>query len=171
MNNSPRVYAEWLPLLDRFREGDDSALPAMQSGTIDWTSGVAERWTTQVSNAMTARLQALSRQLQTGLNRSTNTFGVSRSMIDARRALAALRALASLPCAPENVRNHLTAELERFIAQVQESLEKSARIIQDKGLILKAIRDNPLTAPAPQPEGQTNAVAQPAIRGRRVILS
>lgn len=169
--NSPRIYAEWLPLLDRFRDGDDSALAIMQRGTIEWANVVAERWTAQVAACLTARVQALGRQLQTGLNRATTPFSVSRSIIDARRGLAPLLQLASLPCTPEEVRKHLRSELDRFIQQTQESLEKSARLIQDNGRILKAIRDNPLTAQVPIPQSQQQpSMETPAARGRRVIL-
>jgi hypothetical protein len=169
----PRIYADWLPLLDRFREGDDSVLEALSGGSIDWTSGVAERWTAQISSALTSRLQALSHRLQRGLDRSRDMFSVSRSLIDARRALAPLRTLASLPCAPEEVRKHLNSELDRFIRQTQESLETSASALRnDHGQLLKAIRDNPLTAAidggAPAAESKTEESAPG--RGRRVIL-
>jgi hypothetical protein len=169
--STPRIYAEWLPLLDRFRNGDDSVLPVMQGGTIEWTNIVAERWTAQVAAALTARVQVLGQQLQTGLNRATSAFAVSRSIIDARRGLGPLKSLASLPCVPEDVRKHLLSELDRFIQQTQESLEKSARLIQDNGRILKAVRDNPLTAQAPGPESQQeHSLDAPITRGRRVIL-
>jgi len=176
------VYAEWLPLLDRFRNGDDTALDPMRQGTIEWTNVVAERWTHCVSDALTVRLQALQRQLQLGLNRARTPFDVSRGLLDARRGLAPLQALAMLPCAPENVRNHLTSELCRFIEQIQEALEKGARdgrsgggaALRDTSAILKAIRDNPLTAPVTTELSRTGsepAAAQEAfVRGRRIIL-
>lgn len=170
--NPPHIYAEWLPLLDRFRDGDDSVLALMQTGTIEWTNVVAERWTAQVAGALTARVQALGRQLQIGLNRAANPFSISRSIIDARRGLAPLLAMASLPCVPEDVRKYLLSELDRFIQQTQDSLEKSARLIRDNGRILKAIKDNPLTAAkAPTPETQQqDSLNAPMPCGRRVLL-
>lgn len=172
----PRVYAEWLALLDRFRDGDDTVLGAMRQGTIEWTNVVAERWTSRVAETLTARLGALSRKLQTGLDRSRgDVFAISRSMIDARRSLGPLRALASLPCTPEDVRKHLESELERFIKQTQETLEKGAREIRrDKGLVLKAIRDNPLTSALNSDISQVSFSSESSegtpTRGRRVIL-
>jgi hypothetical protein len=169
----PRTYAEWLPLLDRFREGDDSALDAIRQGSIEWTSVVAERWTSQIAATLTTRLQAVSRQLQLGLNRARDPFSVSRAMIDARRSLLPLRALATLPCAPEDVRQHLNAEVERFIRQTQETLEQSARQSRvDNGLVLKTIRDNPLTASVEADLSRIGSAPQPSpvSRGRRVII-
>jgi hypothetical protein len=181
-SSPPQVYAEWLPLLDRFRDGDDSVLTAMRQGCIEWTNVVAERWTNSVSGTLTARLQGLQRQLQLALNRARTPFDVSRALLDARRGLVPLRALATIPCAPEEVRNHLTSELDRFIDQTQNALEKGARdsrsgggaALCDNSAILKAIRDNPLTAPVTndlsriglEPEGGQEPIA----RGRRVIL-
>jgi hypothetical protein len=172
----PRVYAEWLPLLDQFREGDDAVLEAMRAGTIEWTNVVAERWTSHIAGALTARLQAVSRQLQVGLDRSRgDVFAISKAMIGARRSLVSLRLLATLPCAPENVQKHLVSELDRFVTQTQETLEKGAREIRhDNGLVLKAIRDNPLTSVVNSdslPSSSSPVPSErPATRGPRHVL-
>jgi hypothetical protein len=172
----PRVYAEWLVLLDRFRDGDDSVLSMMHQGTIEWTNVVAERWTFRVADTLNARLSALSRKLQMGLDRSRgDVFAISRAMIDARRSLAPLRTLASLPCTPEDVRKHLETELERFIRQTQETLERGARDIRsDNGLVLKALRDNPLTAALnpgiPRVPISSESSDRTPTRGRRIII-
>jgi hypothetical protein len=174
--NPPRIYAEWLPLLERFREGDDGALDSMRRGAIEWTNVVAERWTARVAETLSVRLQVVSRELQIGLDRSRgDLFAISKAMIGARRSLIPLRALASLSCTPEGVRKHLVSELERFIRQTQETLEKGAQEIRrDNGLVLKAIRDNPLTAMAcsdVSEMGSSSESPERAVtRGRRVIL-
>jgi hypothetical protein len=171
---TPHAYAEWVPLIERFRDGDDSALTAMRAGTMEWTNIVAERWTSRMSEALNIRLKKVSADLQLALDRARgDAFSVSRAMLGARRALAPLQIAASLPCAPENVRTHFADELTRFIAQTQESLESGAKRIRvDNGTILKAIRDNPLTAPPPSPsESEMPSDPQPPSgRGRRVIL-
>lgn len=171
---APTAYAEWLPLLEQFRDGEDAVLPAMQSGRLEWTNIVAERWTTRMSEAITVRLEKISRQLQSALDRATgDAFSVSRAMLAARRALTPLRAAAALPCLPDHVRKHFSGEVERFAAQTQESLESSAkRIRSDGGAMLKALRDNPLTAveaPAADPEPPSDS-SSPTARGRRVLL-
>lgn len=171
----PQSYAQWLALLDRFRDGDDSVLEAMRHGSIEWTNIVAERWTRQVTDALTGRLKALSKQLQAGLNRAgSDSFAISNALLGARRSLAPLRAFVAMPCFPDNVRAHLGHELERWVAETQHSLEKSATEIRlDKGQLLKAIRGNPLNATVECEQGGTNSKAVPATsppRGRRVIL-
>lgn len=170
--NPPRTYAEWTVALDRFRAGDDSVLPAMAQGTIEWTNVVAERWTRQVADALTARLQAVSRQLQANLDRSGGqAFTIANALVTARRSLAPLHLLAGLPCLPGNVREHLRGELRRWAAETQALLEKGVAQARDNGRTLKAMRDNPLTAPvsaaAPMAEPPPPEQAGPR---RRIIL-
>ncbi|HKG13375.1 MAG TPA: hypothetical protein VKB12_08545 [Pyrinomonadaceae bacterium] len=173
MTEIPRGYASWLPLLDGFRDGDDSALELMRQGSLEWTSVVAERWTAQVTSAVEARLQSVSKRLQLGLNRSGgDAHAVARTLLDARRALQPLREFASIPCMPEGVGEHLRRELERWARQTQETLEKGAKEIRfDNGRLLKVIRDNPLTAAAaPAPPSHEEGACEAARRPRRVIL-
>ncbi len=174
MPDIPRAYAEWLPLLDRFRDGDDVVLDALHQGSIEWSSVVAERWTQHVTSALAARLQSVSRRLQLNLNRSGgDAFAVARALLDARRALQPLSAFVALPCLPEHVAEHLKSELARWTNETQAQLEKNAREIRtDNGRLLKIMRDNSLTTPmetAP-PAAATDTVEQPTRRGRRVIL-
>src|SRR5215212_11129456 len=111
----PHSYAAWLPLLDRFHEGDDSVLALMQQGSIEWSAVVAERWTSQVSSALGKRLTMLSKQLQVGLDRSRGeSFAVSGALLNARRSLHRLREFASIPCLPDNVRSYLQNEIDRW---------------------------------------------------------
>lgn len=173
MPEIPSAYASWLPLLDRFREGDDAALDLMRQGSIEWSNVVAQRWTQHVTAAFEGRLQAISKQLQLGLNRSSgDAFALARSLLDARHALQPLRAFISLPSLPEEVRNHLQSELERWATQTQDRLEKGAQEIRaDNGRLLKIIRDNSLAARAEtSPPAATEIDDAPPRRGRRIIL-
>jgi hypothetical protein len=173
--NGPQSYAEWLPLLDRFCAGDDSALEPMQCGSIEWTNVVAERWTRHVADSLSTRLQALSKQLQTGLDRARGDyFAISNALLLARRGLAPLRAFINLPALPADVQNHLTSELNRWATETQKSLEHHAEGVRnDQGRLLKTIRDHPLTAvidTPPAPSTRTSDCPNPPGRGRRIIL-
>jgi len=173
--SAPASYAEWVPLLERFRDGDDSVLELLIAGTLEWTNVVAERWTTRVTEAFDARLKAVASRLQLALDRSRgDAFSVSQALLGARRALAPLYAAAAMSCAPENVREHWASEVARFAARTQESLEASAKR-NHADLLLKALRDNPLTVivPAAAPSRETDSTtAAPvqAARGRRILL-
>jgi hypothetical protein len=170
----PHSYAGWLPLLDRFREGDDTVLELMGQGSIEWSAIVAERWTSQLSSALEQRLTALSRQLQLWLDRSRGeSFAVAGALLNARRSLDRLREFAAIPCVPDSVRKHLESEIDRWARETQKVLEENAaKIRTDNGRLLKTLRDNPLTVVTAVAEQKvtTSTDAGPPVRGRRVIL-
>jgi len=144
------------------------------AGTLDWTNVVAERWTTRVAEAFDARLKAVASRLQLSLDRARgDAFSVSQALLGARRALAPLYAAAAMSCAPENVREHWNGEVARFAARTQESLEASAKRNR-ADLLLKALRDNPLTVVVPcLPSRETDSASVApvqAARGRRILL-
>lgn len=174
----PGTYAEWLPLLDEFASGDDSVITLMRSGSIVWSSVVAERLTVRVDAALNTRLSKLNSKLQKGLDRSAgDLFAVSRALLDARRELKVLHDFGALPCIPPSVQNHLQAQVVRFVSECQTQLERSAsQIRHDGGRLLKVIRDNPLRLPATDfievssLSQQNSKDTSPPARGRRVIL-
>jgi hypothetical protein len=173
--NPPHVYAEWLPLLDQFRGGDDSVLEAMRAGSIEWTNVVAERWTRQVADSLTTRLQALSKHLQTGLDRARGDyFAISNALLLVRRGLSPLRMFVSLPALPPDVKNHLASQLGRWATETQKSLERHAEGVRhDQGRLLKTIRDHPLTVDVETfnpPAVVSSESGNPPVRGRRIIL-
>jgi hypothetical protein len=172
----PATYGEWLPLFDQFRAGDDFVLEAMRGGSIEWTNVVAERWTRQVADSLSTRLQALSKQLQTSLDRARGDyFAISNALLLTRRGLSPLRAFVSMPALPPDVKTHLASELDRWATETQKSLERHAEGIRhDQGRLLKTIRDHPLNTvvePPPNPPVvQSSGSGNPPVRGRRVIL-
>jgi hypothetical protein len=176
----PSTYAEWLPLFDRFGAGDDSVLEAMERGSLEWTSVVAERWIQHLAQALNLRnlrLQTISRELTTALDRAGGeAFRVSQALLAARRALKPLWRLTSVKCLRDDVRDHLRAEIGTWARRAQESLEKRAAVVRHnhQGHLLKLIRDNPLDVSqttvdtvSAQPSEDTPPNAS---RGRRVLL-
>jgi len=177
--NAPHTYAEWLSLLERFGVGDDSTIQVMKGGSIEWSNVVAERWTLRVSDALNARLKALSKRLQTSLDRARGDYhAVANALVEARRGLVPLRAFLALQSIPEMVRTHLTAEVDRWATETQSSLESSVKDMRhDQGWLAKTIRDNALTLtrgdlPAPPTSEEQVGQQSPASAGRerRVII-
>lgn len=173
-SEAPHSYAGWLPLLDRFRDGDDSTLEVMRQGSIEWSSIVAERWTVHVTTALDGRLTMLASQLQLWLDRSRGeSFAVAGALLNARRALDRLREFASLSCFPDGVQHHLRSEIDRWASEAQKVLEETAaKIRTDNGRMLKTLRDNRLTVSLPvnETKERPSPETQSLQRGRRVIL-
>src|SRR6266404_2766489 len=146
---NPETYAEWLPLLDRFRSGDNTALEEMRNGRIEWTNVVAERWTRQVAECLNARLDALSKQLQKGFDHArSDYFAISNVLLVTRRALTPLRAFVTMPSMPSELRDHLQIELDRWVSATQKNLEDQAEKVRtDQGRLLKTMRDHSLNVP------------------------
>lgn len=174
----PRTYSEWLTLLERFGDGDDSTLEAMWEGSVEWTRVVAERWTVRTVEAFNARLRTLSDRLQFGLDRARgNHQAVASALLEARKRLVPLRSFLGLQCLPESVRSHLTSELTRWITQTQAALEKAAAGQRDdQGWTAKTIRDNSLTvfkvdAPKTAANGGPTSDGVQSGRPRRVIIT
>jgi hypothetical protein len=173
----PRTYGEWLPILDKFRSGDDACLSEMWDGSIEWTNVVAERWTRQVAACLNDRLTALSKEFQHALDRSNDNFAIGRAMIFARRRLVILRAFASLPALPVDVRGHLEAQVDGWATQTQQSLERHAGLARhDQGLRLKTIRDHSLTVRSQESSRNESDIREDSVevpttlRGRRILL-
>lgn len=173
----PRTYAEWVVLLDQFRDNDqqdDVLLESMRQGSLDWTNVVAERWTRQMADTLSARLRTLSKHLQRGLDQARgDQFAISQALLKARRALVSIYALTSLPCLDERVRAHLSAELTRWTRETQDSLEKGARQERsDGGRFLKLLRDHSLVPVVASPQSNFDPAPVPEVGGRprRVIL-
>jgi len=168
----PSTYAAWLDLLERFQAGDDEVLPALEAGALTWSSGVAQRWTERVSEALSARLQALATRLQRDLGRTAGDLhAISRALGEARRGLAPLARFCALAAMPADVRAHLRRDLERWTEQTQASLEGQAeRSRGDQGLLLATLRSCRLELPEAS-SGAATAVAPPPAgpRARRIL--
>ena len=175
LDRPPRVYAEWLPLVDRFAAGEDGVLPILQAGSLDWTHVVAERFTRRLADALATRLQRITTDLQRALDRTTgDVCAVSFALLGARRALIPLRAFATLTAAPDVVRTMLADEVTRFATRTQAAFEASAvRRRLEGGPLLKILRDTPLTAVVEPIGGGGDADGAagglPSRRGRRIV--
>ena len=72
MTEPPHTYAEWARLIERFRlrEDRDEVLDAMRAGTLEWQTGVAERFTGRLLDAANSRLNSAADRFQRDLSRS-----------------------------------------------------------------------------------------------------
>ena len=130
MITTPHTYAEWATVLDQFqRKTDDEAvLRAMKSGTLNWQTGVAERFAQRLVDAVNARMDAASDKFQLDMRRSNGQeSGLVRALLALRKEMAFLAQAIDLPVIPEKDRRQYVRLVRDQADRMQSSLEESAR--------------------------------------------
>ena len=167
----PTTYAAWQDLLDRFRAGDDSVIAALDGGRIEWSPGMAERWTSRMNEVLADRLRALSAQLQRDLDRARgDRHGVESALVRAGLGIDPLARFCRLSCAPAEVRSHLLGELERWSRQTRASLESNLiRERGDQGVLLRSVRAAAarLEVPSESAQSASQSSIEPSVSDRR----
>jgi hypothetical protein len=140
----PATYAEWAVLLDKLKEraNDAEVLSAMQSGTLAWQAGVAERFSQKLINAVNARMNLAADKFQKELNRGGGQEGaVVQAVLALRREMAFLIKAVDLPVIPAEDREKYRALVREQADAMQKSLEDSAK--RDRtGKMSSLIRNN-----------------------------
>ena len=140
----PRTYAEWVAVLDMLKSkaDDESVLLAMQQGTIEWQSGVAERFAKKLIDVINYRMNRASDKFQKEMERA---YGQERAVVQAllalRKEMSFLSKAINLPALPENDRQQYYQLVISQADSMQSSLEDSAR--KDRsGKLASIVRNN-----------------------------
>lgn len=140
----PRTYAEWVAVLDMLKNkiDDESVLFAMQQGTIEWQSGVAERFAKKLIDVMNYRMNSASDKFQKEMGRA---YGQERVIVQAllalRKEMCFLSKAINLPAIPENDRQQYYELVISQADNMQSSLEDSAK--KDRsGKLASIVRNN-----------------------------
>ena len=85
----PNTYAQWAALLTTFAAGtaDEEAVHAMRAGTLVWQSGVAERFTQRLLDALNTRIQKDGDTVSRDLARASAERHSSRSGAGSARSM------------------------------------------------------------------------------------
>ena len=144
----PKTYSEWVIILDMLKEksGDDDVLSAMQKGTIEWQSGVAERFSKKLIDVINYRMNTASDKFQKEMSRSN---GQERAIVQAllalRKELCFLSKAINLPAIPEKERQQYYELVISQANSMQSSLEDSAK--KDRsGKLASIVRNNKVNA-------------------------
>lgn len=128
--NSPNTYAEWVKCFDEMRDGlnDEVVLSGMEKGTISWTSGVAERFATQLYDLINFRLEKASKNVQRNLDMARgNDTAIINALLGLKREIKLLMRLSNLSALPEDKRSYLTGQITQYADNTQKALENSAK--------------------------------------------
>ena len=144
----PRTYAEWVAVLDMLKSkaDDESVLLAMQQGTIEWQSGVAERFAKKLIDVINYRMNSASDKFQKEMGRA---YGQERAIVQAllalRKEMSFLSKAINLPAIPENDRQQYYQLVISQANSMQNSLEDSAK--KDRsGKLASIVRNNKVNA-------------------------
>ena len=144
----PKTYSDWAAVLDLLQEksDDEAVLYAMQNGTIEWQTGVAERFTKKLVDVINYRMNAASDKFQKEMSRSQ---GQERAIVQAllalRKELSFLSKAINLPAIPEKDREQYHQLVISQANSVQSSLEDSAK--KDRsGKLASIVRNNKVNA-------------------------
>lgn len=127
---APHTYSQWASVLEAFKEksNDMDVLPAMQAGTIEWQSGVAERFSKKLIDAVNTRMNKASDKFQKEINRAGGSEGaIVQAILALRKEMIFLAQAINLPALPEADRKHYLQLVIEQTNNIQNSLEDSAK--------------------------------------------
>ena len=126
----PHTYSEWTKILDIFKakEDDTGILSVMKEGTLEWQSGVAERFSKRLVDAVNTRMNAASDKFQRDMNYARGEEGaIVQALLALRKELAFLVQAMDIPALPEEYRKQYIQLVSDQAKNVQISLEDSAK--------------------------------------------
>jgi len=179
--NPPTTYAEWAAGCDRLLNGDcdEDTLAAMEMGSLEWTSGVAERITRRIHEVFDSRLKLAGEHFQRDTHHAQgHTTLLTNALLGIRKKMILLTRLAALPALPDMVKQSLQQSLQQFAERTQSSLESSARADRS-GKTLDLVKRNRVCVPDISglpardiPSGQpSSSTANGTTQPRRIILT
>lgn len=129
MIQTPHTYSEWVSILSVFKErtNDSEVLTAMQSGAIEWQTGVAERFSRKLIDAVNFRMNTATDRFQKEISRSQGRESeIVQAILSLRKELSFLARAIDLPALPQKEREHYVRLVYEQADSIQRSLEDSA---------------------------------------------
>ena len=130
MIQTPHTYSEWVNILLVFKDrtNDSEVITAMQAGTIEWQTGVAERFSKKLIDAVNFRMNTATDRFQKEISRSQGREGdIVQAILSLRKEFIFLAKAIDLPALPQREREHYTRLVYEQADSIQQSLEDSAR--------------------------------------------
>lgn len=130
MIQAPHTYAEWTKVLDvlKTKQDDIDVLPAMQKGTLEWQSGVADRFSKRLIDAVNTRMNAASDKFQRDMSNARGTEGaIVQALLSLRKEMAFLVHVVNIPALPTEYRKQYVQMVIEQANNMQNALEDSAK--------------------------------------------
>ena len=146
--NPPHTYFEWVKVFDILKTGkeDDAVLEAMMQGSIEWQSGVAERFSQKLIEVVNSRMNAASDNFQKKISRAYGQESIIvQALLGLRKEMKYLVKVMSISAIPEKQR----VQYQRLVLEqadlMQKSLEDSAKSDRT-GKLANIVRNNRINA-------------------------
>ena len=138
---SPTTYSEWKNLLEKFGNGDDTALEELSKGSFTVDAGTAYRFYSRVEEVYKKRKQVwldkFQRSFQYHNFKNEDDFEIA--LRNGKQNLSSLYKFVSLKSLPYDLKETLKKDLEDFVADIKKSLKDNVSKIssgRQKMLIL-----------------------------------
>lgn len=128
--NSPQTYADWTRCFDEIKQGlnDEATISLMEDGSLSWSSGVAERFCSQLFEVINFRIDGASKRLQRNMDMARgNETAIVNALLGLKRELKLLKKLTILPAIPVEKRDYFSWQIVDYARNAQRSLEDSAK--------------------------------------------
>lgn len=143
---APQQYSEWVEVLNQLKNksNDEEILQIMYQGTLEWQSGVAERFAKKLTEAINFRMNQASERFQKELMRATNhEKALIEALLQLRKEMRFLAKAIALPVIPEQDRQQYYQLVVDQANVMQNSLEETAR--RDRsGKLTSLIKNHPI---------------------------
>ncbi|MFD1604266.1 hypothetical protein ACFSJW_07795 [Flavobacterium artemisiae] len=171
---SPTTYSEWANLLDQFGNGNDHVLEDMTNGSFIIDAGVANRFYSKAEETYKLRkqnwLDKFQRAFQFQNLKSEDDFEIA--LRNGKQNLITLNKFISIKSFPEDLQKTFKNDLDDFIAEIRNSLQKNNSNRNEKiTILLKSFQLN-LNVPeqeiSPKELSKNNTIISPT--GRKIIF-
>ena len=130
MITTQQTYSEWVTVLTvlKNKTDDEEVIKKMKAGTVEWQSGVAERFSKRLIDAVNTRMNAASDKFQIDLSRAHGQEGaIVQAILALRKEMAFLAEAINLPALPDKERQYYLNLVLEQANNMQKSLEDSAK--------------------------------------------
>jgi hypothetical protein len=130
---APTTYSEWTILLDKFGEGDDTALELLNKGSFTVDAGTASRFYLRIEEVYKKRkqnwLDKFQRSFYLQSFKTEDDFEIA--LRNGKQNLISIGKFVDLKGLPEDLRKILKKDLEDFVAEVKRSLRENVSKISN----------------------------------------
>ena len=129
MIQTPETYSDWVNLFEKLKkhEDDESVVAAMERGSIPWQSGVAERFSVKLVEAVNKRLDDANDRFKRNMRLANGEGALIQALNALRKDIVLMKRVVSINAIPPEIREKYVNMVREFADSSQRSLEDSSK--------------------------------------------